>query len=182
MASSVSQADQYLGTSRFSAETSILIVMMLPEALVFLSLFSAELLAPGAQAPDFTLSDQDGNPVNLASLKGKNVVLVFYPMDETPTCTTQLCEFRDRWGDVQAKNTLVFGVNPGSAAKHQKFKKTKAFPFPLLVDEKQKVAKLYRTDGWLVPSRSVYLIGKDGRVKFAKSGKPAPEEVLRAAD
>lgn len=156
--------------------------MMFPEALLILSLFGADLLQSGAQAPDFTLQDQDGNTVTLSALKGKNVVLVFYPMDETPTCTTQLCEFRDRWSDVQAKNTVVFGLNPGSASKHQKFKKTKSFPFPLLVDEKQNVAKLYHTDGWFVPSRSVYLIGKDGRVKFAKSGKPAPEEVLRNAD
>jgi peroxiredoxin Q/BCP len=157
-------------------------MMLFPEALLVLSLFGADLLQVGAQAPDFTLKDQDGNSVSLSALKGKNVVLVFYPMDETPTCTTQLCEFRDRWGDVQAKNTLVFGVNPGSAAKHQKFKKTKAFPFPLLVDEKQKVAKLYRSDGLFVPSRSVYLIGTDGRVKFAKPGKPSPEDVLKSAD
>ena len=157
-------------------------MMMFPEALVFLSLFGADLLHTGAQAPDFTVKDQDGNSVTLSSLKGKNVVLVFYPMDETPTCTTQLCEFRDHWGDVQAKNTVVFGVNPGSAKKHQKFKQTKAFPFPLLVDDGQKVAKLYGTDGWFAPSRSVYLIGTDGKVKFAKSGKPSPEEVLKAAD
>ena len=152
------------------------------EALFVLSLFSADLLPAGAAAPDFTLKDQDGNAVSLSSLKGKNVVLVFYPMDETPTCTTQLCEFRDRWGDVTKKNTAVFGVNPGSAEKHQKFRKSKAFPFPLLVDTDQKVAKLYRTDGWFVPSRSVYLIGKDGKVKYAQKGKPAPEEVLKNAD
>jgi len=157
-------------------------MMMFPEALLLLSFFGADLLQTGAQAPDFSLKDQDGNSVALSALRGKNVVLVFYPMDETPTCTTQLCEFRDRWGDAQAKNTLVFGVNPGSASKHQKFKKTKGFPFPLLVDEKQKVAKLYQTDGWFAPSRSVYLIGTDGKVKFAKSGKPSPEEVLKAAD
>ncbi len=156
--------------------------MPIPEALLLLSLFGADLLPAGAPAPDFTLQDQDGAAVTLSSLRGKNVVLVFYPMDETPMCTTQLCEFRDRWGDVRAKNTLVFGVNPGSAAKHQKFKKSKAFPFPLLVDEGQKVAKLFHTDGWFTPSRSVYLIGKDGKVRFAKSGKPTPEEVLKTAE
>lgn len=147
-----------------------------------LSFLSADPLALGTQAPDFTLQDQDGKSVTLSALKGKNVVLVFYPMDETPTCTTQLCEFRDHWGDVQAKNTLVFGVNPGSAEKHQKFRKNRAFPFPLLVDTDQKVAKLYKSDGWFVPSRTVYLIGKDGRIKFAQKGKPVPELVLKAAD
>jgi peroxiredoxin Q/BCP len=155
---------------------------MILEAVFMLSFLSADPLSVGAQAPDFTLQDQDGKSVTLSSLKGKNVVLVFYPMDETPTCTTQLCEFRDRWGDVQAKNTLVFGVNPGSAEKHQKFRKNRAFPFPLLVDTDQKVAKLYKSDGWFVPSRTVYLIGKDGRIKFAQKGKPVPEVVLKAAD
>lgn len=155
---------------------------MILEAVFMLSFLSADPLALGAQAPDFTLQDQDGKSVTLSALKGKNVVLVFYPMDETPTCTTQLCEFRDRWGDVQAKNTLVFGVNPGSAEKHRNFRKNRAFPFPLLVDTDQKVAKLYKSDGWFVPSRTVYLIGKDGRVKFAQKGKPVPEVVLKAAD
>jgi thioredoxin-dependent peroxiredoxin len=72
-----------------------------------LSIFGADLLQVGAPAPEFTLKDQDGNAVSLSALKGKNVVLVFYPMDETPTCTTQLYEFRDKWGDVQAKRTRL---------------------------------------------------------------------------
>lgn len=155
---------------------------MLAEAFLLFSLFGSDPLAVGSPAPDFTLQDQDGNSVTLSALRGKNVVLVFYPMDETPTCTTQLCEFRDRWGDVQAKNTLVFGVNPASAEKHQKFRKSRAFPFPLLVDVKQGVAKKYNTDGWFVPARTVYLIGKDGRIRFAKRGKPEPAEVLKAAE
>ena len=74
-------------------------------------------LPVGTTAPDFTLPDDQGNPVSLKSLRGKNVVLVFYPRDETPVCTRQLCEFRDRWADVQSKNTVVFGVNPQDAAK-----------------------------------------------------------------
>src|SRR6202000_3522343 len=69
-------------------------------------------LAPGSSAPDFELPDQDGSLVTLASLKGRNVVLVFYPADDTSVCTKQLCEFRDRWPLVQARNTMVFGVNP----------------------------------------------------------------------
>ena len=156
--------------------------MFFAEALLLFSIFGPDPLAVGTAAPDFTLNDQDGKPVALSSFRGhKNVVLVFYPMDETPGCTTQLCEFRDRWGDVQAKNTVVFGVNPGSAEKHQHFKKNRAFPFPLLVDTKMGVAKKYNTDGWFVPTRTVYLIGKDGTIRFAKRGKPEPAEVLKTA-
>ncbi len=155
---------------------------MIVEAFFMLSFFGADPLSTGSPAPDFTLQDQDGKSVTLSSFRGKNVVLVFYPMDETPTCTTQLCEFRDHWGDVQAKNTVVFGVNPGSAEKHQKFRKSKNFPFPLLVDTDQKVAKLYHSDGWFVPSRTVYLIGKDGKVRFAQKGKPVPKDVLKFAE
>jgi peroxiredoxin Q/BCP len=151
-------------------------------AFLLFSIFGPDPLAVGTPAPDFTLQDQDGNPVTLSSFRGsKNVVLVFYPMDETSVCTAQLCEFRDRWGDVQAKHTVVFGVNPGSAEKHQKFRKNRSFPFPLLVDVKQGVAKKYNTDGWFVPARTVYLIGKDGKVRFAKRGKPEPAAVLQAA-
>src|ERR1700709_2954191 len=120
--------------------------MALMEAfLVFGWLFS-DPLAVGAPAPDFTALDQDGHSVTLSSMRGKNIVLVFYPADETPTCTTQLCEFRDHWPDVQKKNAVVFGVNPASAEKHQKFRKSKSFPFPLIVDEGQHVAELYHSD------------------------------------
>ena len=127
-------------------------------------------LAAGIPAPDFTLSDQDGKKYTLSKLKGKNVVLVFYPADETPTCRKQLCEFRDGWEDVKKKNALVFGVNPGSAASHAKFKDGRSFPFPLLVDEGQRVAKLYAADGLMV-RRTVYLIGPDGVIRYAQCGK-----------
>lgn len=137
-------------------------------------------LAPGTPAPDFTLSDQDGNRYQLSKLRGKNVVLVFYPADETSTCRKQLCEFRDAWQHVKANNTAVFGVNPGSAASHARFRGNRSLPFPLLVDEGQRVARLYCADG-LVVRRTVYLIGPDGMVRYAERGKPEPEEVLKAA-
>jgi peroxiredoxin Q/BCP len=143
-------------------------------------LFS-EPLAVGTPAPDFTADDQDGNKVALSSLRGKNVVLVFYPADETPTCREQLCEFRDQWSDVTAKDTAVFGVNPGSAEKHQDFRSRRQFPFPLLVDKGQQVARLYHANG-LIVKRTVYLIGKDGVIRYAQRGKPAPADVLRTAD
>src|SRR5579862_8998052 len=91
-------------------------------------------LAVGTPAPDFVLPDQDGNLVSLASLRGRNVVLIFYPGDDTTVCRRQLCEFRDQWPLVQQKNTMVFGVNPQSAKSHAKFRENCQFPFPLLVD------------------------------------------------
>jgi thioredoxin-dependent peroxiredoxin len=137
-------------------------------------------LPAGSAAPDFTLPDQDGNPMTLSTLRGRNVVLVFYPGDETTLCRRQLCEFRDRWPAVGEHNAVVFGVNPQSAESHSKFRKNREFPFPLLVDRGQKVAKLYRSAG-LIVKRTVYLIGPDGTIRFARRGKPDPEEVLRSA-
>src|SRR5687768_7937747 len=96
-----------------------------------IDLFSSP-LPPGSPAPDFTLADQDGNLVNLASLRGSNVILVFYPKDETPVCRQQLCEFRDRFAITAAKDTRVFGVNPGSAQSHAGFRRNNSLPFPLL--------------------------------------------------
>jgi peroxiredoxin Q/BCP len=136
-------------------------------------------LSVGTSAPDFALPDQDGKLVTLAGLKGRNVVLVFYPADDTSICTKQLCEFRDQWPLAQQKNTLVFGVNPGK--KHAQFREKCKFPFPLLLDKGQKVGAAYRTRGLVVPRRTVYLIGPDGTIRYARRGKPEPEEVLAAA-
>jgi peroxiredoxin Q/BCP len=139
-------------------------------------------LAPGTTAPDFTLRDQDGNVVTLSKLRGRNVVLVFYPRDETPVCRRQLCEFRDAQPLASSAETLVFGVNPGSSASHAAFRTHENLPFPLLVDEGSKVAAQYRCRGLLWTVRTVYLIGKDGVIRYAKRGKPLPAEVLAAAD
>ena len=137
-------------------------------------------LRTGTPAPDFTLSGQDGKSVTLSKLRGSNVVLVFYPADETPTCRQQLCEFRDSWETVKSKNTQVFGVNPNSAESHAKFHGKRSFPFPLLVDRGQQVAKQYNADG-LVVRRTVYLIDPEGVIRYAQRGKPLPQEVLKAA-
>lgn len=138
-------------------------------------------LAVGTPAPAFSVPDQDGSRVTLSALRGKNVILVFYPADDTSVCTKQLCEFRDQWPAAQAKNAVVFGVNPARSMAHQKFREKCKFPFPLLIDEGQKIAKLYQADGWFVPKRTVYLIGPDGNVRYARRGKPSPGEVLAAA-
>jgi thioredoxin-dependent peroxiredoxin len=138
-------------------------------------------LPVGNVAPGFSLPDQDGITVSLASLAGKNVVLVFYPADETSICTKQLCEFRDSWSKAQEKNTIVLGVNPAGREKHAKFRTHHKFPFPLLEDKGQKVAESYHANG-LIVKRTVYLIGKSGKIRYAKRGKPDPEEVLAAAE
>jgi peroxiredoxin Q/BCP len=137
-------------------------------------------LAAGAPAPDFTLPEQGGKNVTLSKLHGKNVVLVFYPGDDTMVCRQQLCEFRDQWELARQHNVQVFGVNPASAGSHRKFQEKYRFPFPLLVDAGQKVAALYHANGLLV-KRTVYLIGPDGVIRYAKRGKPDPAEVLAAA-
>jgi|SRR5579862_4724854 len=145
-----------------------------------MSLFTAP-LPVGTPAPDFSVPDQDGSRVTLSALRGKNVVLVFYPADDTSICTIQLCEFRDYWAEAQNRNIVVFGVNPARSAAHQKFREKYNFPFSLLIDEGQKIAKLYQAAGWFVPKRTVYLIGPDGNVRYAQRGKPSPVEVLAAA-
>lgn len=145
-----------------------------------LSWLFSDPLPAGTPAPDFTLEDQDGKKVTLSKLRGKNVVLVFYPADETTVCRKQLCEFRDEWTTVKAANAVVFGVNPGSAKSHAEFKSRQKYPFPLLVDAGQKVAKLYAADG-LIVKRTVYLIDGEGVIRYGKRGKPLPEEVLAAA-
>jgi thioredoxin-dependent peroxiredoxin len=145
-----------------------------------LSWFFSDPLPPGTRAPDFDVLDEKGQRVTLAGLRGKNVILVFYPGDDTSLCTKQLCSFRDQWAEASAKNAVVFGINPQSAAKHVKFRDQYKFPFPLLVDEKQRVAELYKCSG-LIVKRTVYLIGPDGTIRFARRGNPVPAEVLQSA-
>jgi peroxiredoxin Q/BCP len=137
-------------------------------------------LPVGAPAPGFSLLDQDGKMVSLSALRGRNVVLVFYPGDDTNVCRRQLCEFRDRRAAALQKNTLVFGVNPQCDQSHFKFRSKSRLPFPLLVDPGQKMGEMYHTRGLMV-KRTVYLIGPDGRIRYAKRGMPDPDEVLAAA-
>jgi len=137
-------------------------------------------LAAGSKAPDFSLPGQDGKTVRLSNLRGKNVVLVFYPGDDTTVCRKQLCEFRDQWEQARKRNVAVFGLNPGNAESHRKFQEKFHFPFPLLVDDGQKVAELYHANGLFI-KRTVYLIGPDGVIRYGKRGKPDPAEVLAAA-
>ena len=139
--------------------------------------FFSDPLPVGTPAPDFSLPDDSGGIVKLSALRGKPVVLVFYPGDDTPGCTKQLCQFRDHWGEALARSVEVFGVNPQSASSHVKFRQKFHFPFPLLIDRGQKVAALYHANG-LIVKRTVYRIGPDGIIRFARRGMPTPEEVL----
>lgn len=137
-------------------------------------------LPTGSEAPDFSLPDESGRMVRLSALRGNNVVLVFYPGDDTPGCTKQLCQFRDDWKEAQTRGVKIFGVNPQSAQNHGAFRRKYRFPFPLLVDRGQKVSERYHTNG-LIVKRTVYLIGPDGMIRFSRRGMPPPHEVLSNA-
>jgi thioredoxin-dependent peroxiredoxin len=127
---------------------------------------------PGDPAPDFTLPDQAGNPVPLAGLRGKTVVLYFYPKADTPGCTTQACGVRDHRPDYERANAVVLGVSPDPPAKIAKFDAKYDLGFPLLSDEAHTVAEDYGV--WVQKSmygrtymgmeRSTFVIGPDGVV------------------
>ncbi|MGD1950717.1 MAG: thioredoxin-dependent thiol peroxidase [Leptolyngbyaceae cyanobacterium] len=129
-------------------------------------------LQVGDPAPDFSLSDADGNTVSLSELKGKRVVLYFYPRDNTPGCTKEACAFRDNYDAYQAKDVVVLGVSADDAKSHQKFITKHELPFPLLVDEDAKVATAYGSYGlkkfmgkeYMGISRSTFVIGPDGNL------------------
>ena len=137
-------------------------------------------LPVGTVAPDFTALDDAGNRVTLSSLRGRSVVLVFYPGDETPVCRKQLCEIRDNWSRFESSNTVVYGVNPRGAPSHSAFRSKQKLPFPLLVDAGKTVANMYRSGG-LIIRRTVYLIGPDGVIRYAKRGNPSTAEILQAS-
>ncbi len=100
-------------------------------------------LKPGDTAPDFTLPDQEGNDVKLSELRGKNVVLYFYPKADTPGCTTQACGVRDHRPDYESANAVVLGVSPDTVKKVAKFDQKYGLGFPLLADEDHSVAESY---------------------------------------
>lgn len=139
-------------------------------------------LPVGIEAPDFSLVNDQGTAVRLSDYRHKqNVVLVFYPRDNTSLCTKQLCEFRESWAVATGKDTAVFGVNPGSVESHVAFRAKFQLPYPLLMDPGQRVAKLFASHG-LIVKRTVYLVGKSGKIRFARRGVPSPSEVLDSAE
>ncbi|MCG8365681.1 MAG: thioredoxin-dependent thiol peroxidase [Pseudanabaenales cyanobacterium] len=143
----------------------------------------------GDAAPDFSLPDSEGNVVRLADLKGKRVVLYFYPRDNTPGCTKEACGFRDAYDDYQGKDLVVLGVSTDDAKSHVKFATKYELPFPLLTDEDAQVASAYGSYGlkkfmgkeFMGISRSTFIIGPDGAIeKIYRKVKPEPHaaEVL----
>ena len=105
-------------------------------------------LAIGDAAPDFTLPDQDGKPLTLSSLRGQRVVIYFYPKDDTPGCTKEACNFRDRWSDLESQGIRVLGISKDNAASHGKFIAKYTLPFTLLTDaEPCPVATAYHSCG-----------------------------------
>jgi peroxiredoxin Q/BCP len=141
----------------------------------------------GKPAPAFTLTDADGKQVSLADFAGKNVILYFYPKDDTPGCTKEACGFRDDWKKLAKHDAIVLGVSADGAASHQKFIAKYKLPFPLLSDPDRKVMTKYgaygdkimygkKTKGVI---RSTVWIGPDGRVE--KHWKRVPEAATHPA-
>ncbi len=143
------------------------------------------MLQPGQQAPDFDLEDENGNRVRLADFRGKSsVVLMFYPADNTPGCTKQLCTARDDYDRYVTGGVAVFGVNPGSANTHKKFSEKHGFKTPLLLDAGGKVSRAYDA---LMPvplvtlvNRTVVGIDREGVVRFYERGMPSTSTILDA--
>ena len=97
----------------------------------------------GDMAPDFTAKDQNGNSVSLSDYRGKNVILYFYPQDNTPTCTNEACNFRDNYGSLLSKGFSVIGVSPDTEKSHKKFETKFNLPFPLIADPDRKIVEQY---------------------------------------
>lgn len=145
-------------------------------------------LKTGDMAPDFALQSDTGEVVRLSDLRGRRVILYFYPKDDTSGCTTQSCGFRDRYPAIEAQGAVVLGVSPDGVASHAKFKAKFDLPFPLLVDADHAVAEAYGAWGeksmygktYMGIIRSHFVIGEDGRIVDAQV-KIGPEDSVRRA-
>ena len=141
----------------------------------------------GDAAPDFQLKDQNGNDVKLSQLRGKNVVLYFYPKDDTPGCTREACDFRDEHSELESAGAVVLGVSPDDTKSHQKFATKFSLPFPLLADTERQVCDAYGVWGEkslygriVVGSiRTTFVIGEDGRIERAWYNVKATGHVAR---
>ncbi len=130
------------------------------------------MVAEGKPAPDFALTTDDGSTVKLSELRGKPVVLYFYPKDDTPGCTAQACGIRDAYGEFEDAGAVVLGVSPDGEASHAKFKEKYELPFTLLADTDHAVADEYGVWGektfagktYMGVERSTFVIDPDGNV------------------
>lgn len=150
--------------------------------------FSAGLLgiAANTAAPDFTAKNQDGKSVKLSDFKGQFVLMYFYPKDDTPGCTKEACDFRDKYTEIRKLNATVLGVSRQDEKSHQAFIAKHKLPFDLLIDDKGDIAKLYGVG--TIPvigfhKRQSILIGPDMKVvKFYDSVDPAAHVAEVIAD
>ena len=149
------------------------------------------MIEEGTQAPDFELVSDTGENVKLSALRGKPVVLYFYPKDDTPGCTTQACGIRDAYDEFERAGAIVLGVSPDDEASHAKFRDKYGLPFSLLADTDHSVSEAYGVWGektymgrtYLGVSRSTFVIDADGVVQKAMADvKPAThaDDVLAA--
>jgi peroxiredoxin Q/BCP len=130
-------------------------------------------LKEGDRAPEFTVSTSGGGRLSLADFKGKNVILYFYPKDDTPGCTKEACAFRDGFADFKKKGAVVLGVSPDSVKSHDKFVEKFKLPFTLLADEDRRIVQDYGVWGeksfmgrrYMGVYRVTFLIGPDGVIK-----------------
>lgn len=145
------------------------------------------MIDPGDEAPDFTLPDQEGNPVSLSGLRGKTVVVYFYPKADTPGCTTQACGVRDHAPEYEFAGAVVLGISPDPVKPIAKFAEKFNLGFPLLSDEEHKVAEAYGV--WVQKSmygrtymgmeRTTFVIGPDGVVtRVFRRVKPAQHDEM----
>jgi peroxiredoxin Q/BCP len=141
----------------------------------------------GETASEFTLKDSDGNDWKLSDHRGNTVVLLFYPGDNTPVCTRQLCSVRDHWSEYQATGAEVVGISTDSVGSHEEFAKKYDLPLRLLSDADGRVSSQYGMRSW-IPGRSargVVVIDKEGKIAYSKVQplslfRPADKDVLEA--
>jgi thioredoxin-dependent peroxiredoxin len=130
-------------------------------------------LKVGDKAPTFTVATSGGGKISLADFKGQNVILYFYPKDDTPGCTKEACAFRDEFAQFKKRGAVVLGVSPDSVKKHDKFVEKFKLPFTLLADEDKQIANDYGVWGektfmgrkYMGVFRVTFLIGGDGKIK-----------------
>jgi len=132
----------------------------------------AKALKEGDSAPDFKVPSTKGE-VALKDFRGKNVILYFYPKDDTPGCTREACDFRDNVKRFQAKNSVILGVSPDSLKSHEKFQQKFSLPFTLLSDEDKEISKAYGVykkkslygREYMGIERTTFVIGEDGKIR-----------------
>ena len=148
-------------------------------------------LTEGKKAPAFKGKDQNGKDISLADFKGKNIVLYFYPKDDTPTCTIQACNLRDHFGLLSKKGLVVIGVSPDEISKHKKFETKYQLPFTLLADSTLSIIEKYGVWGeksmygkkYMGLIRTTFLIDEGGKIQkiFSKpNAKEHAQEILEA--